>query len=228
MANPNLMRQPKGKKPQKKRNTPAALIVSVIIIIISAGVYLAFFLIGMAYESQAEEVQDEILQKNQELDDLKEEAREAQSFVNRMNNIETIMADHTWYSGLMHEIEQMTDKRIQYLGLSEAEEGVVSLEGRAQDYAAVERLLVSLNGSELLAHARINSVTYSLDEETEIVTVDFSLTLELERGVLLEEPSEIDLKGAAGEEAAAAGEDAEAGDAGAEIDDGTNGEGGTQ
>ncbi|MFC1640484.1 hypothetical protein ACFL2D_00370 [Patescibacteria group bacterium] len=181
MANPNLLRQAKTKPKDKKSKLPVALIVSMIIIVLAAGVYFAFFLITMLYDSRISEAEDEIAIVETEILLLEDESTEARNFVDRMNSLVTLASEHTYWSGVLTKINDVTDKQVQYNYLrGGVAEGTIIIEARAANLKALERNMVGLNSLEIIKEARTINVIYDFDPETQFVNVQFDLIIDFE------------------------------------------------
>ena len=181
-----------GKKPGV---LPPALVVSLIIIVVSVGVYGAFLGTSLLFGARVSAAETEVNTKKAELKTAQESAADALSFVERIGLVSSLASSHNYWSGLISELAARTDKRVQYLSLRANEkENIVVLEARAADYGAVQRELVSLNDSVNIKQAVAKNIRYNIDPRTQIVTVNFDVRIELEAGVLHSVPPSYELK----------------------------------
>ena len=197
MANPNLINQNQAAAagPSKSAVIGVPLIVSLLIIVLSAGVYFAFFFIGGSFQNRAADAQTEVDQARIALGKKQRESAEAQNFIERVNVLEAVAGEHTYWSGVFNDIASKTDKRVQLLSLnaSGAEEQV-TLEAIAPDYTAVERQLVALNQLDSVQTVSTSDVRYDFDASSGLGTVNFNLIIELVPGSIKEAPSQVELK----------------------------------
>lgn len=195
MASPNLIKQAMESKQQTEHSFPRALIISIAIIALAVVVYFAFFGVTMLFDNERQNVEAQTQDSETQLASLKSKALIPQSFVERLQNLQSLVSNHVYWSGILNEIASKTDKRVQYTSLTgDVKNNTISLQGRASDLAAVERNLVSLTGSQSVLHANTSNITYNIDSRTQIVSVTFDLKLELRPGVLTTLPSTIQLK----------------------------------
>lgn len=174
---------------------PKALIVSLAVIALSVVVYLGFFLVTWLFDGQKNQVEAKMQDEETQLAGLKKDALVPTSFVERLQNLTSIASQHVYWSGVLNDIAERTDKHVQYTALAaDVKTNVVSLQGRASDLQAVERNLVSITNSPNVLHANTSNVTYTIDARTQIVTVTFDLKLELRSGILTTLPDTIQLK----------------------------------
>lgn len=183
------------RKQQTEHSFPKALIISLALIGLSVVVYLGFFGVTFLFDGQTADVEAKMAQDEAEMTSLKDKAVVPQSFVERLQNLTSLVSQHVYWSGVLNDIAARTDKHVQYTSFTgDVKQNTLTLQGRAKDLASVERNLVSLTASENVLHANTSNVTYNIDPRTQIVSVTFDLKLELRPGVLTTLPSTIQLK----------------------------------
>ncbi len=103
------------------------------------------------------QLENQLLQKQGSLN-------EAKVLQAQLQNLDQLISNHIYISGLLNEIEKMTYQKAQYLTMNASENGTVRLEGRTASYTDLGRLLLGLSTGEQFTNVKLLTATPSKDE----------------------------------------------------------------
>jgi Tfp pilus assembly protein PilN len=166
-----------------KRNQLFITLV-VLILILEAGLSIVFYLLAKNTDNRIQTVSAEHSAIQAQINESQVELTGAKSFQAQLKNVRSLVTNHIYWSGFFDEIADFTLTEGVYVNLKADTFGVVHLEGQANSYSDLGKLILGLNRSENFDDVKLLAVNPS-DNET--AGFKFSIDLIANKKLFLED-----------------------------------------
>lgn len=155
-----LQNKVKDKSLQFERSNRFIVILAVLILILEVSATVGLWVLTKATNNSIKNTQDEnqAIQKN--IDSHQKELSKAEGLQAQLKNVNTLLTSHIYWSNFMSTLEKLTPVKVQYTAIDgSASDGKMHIEGTADSYTDVGRLILSMSTSKAFKSTRLTSIT---------------------------------------------------------------------
>lgn len=164
---------------ERRQRLITASLIAVIILEITAGVLL--FLFKQSVDKRKGAVVERNIQTQAKLNVKQNELVPAKALQAQLKNLSRLVDSHVYWTSFFDELSKVTLKKIHYTQLQTDVAGKVYVEGRAENYSDLGKLLLGLSTSENFSNVRLLSSGPSTGEIGGLI---FGIDFKIKPGLL--------------------------------------------
>lgn len=175
--------------PKPKRLTDTQIIFSyffifVICLLAIFTPYIFYRAKNKSYRSDNAIVQNQLALISQRTQELQTQIKDYGSLAMQLKNINTIFANHLYWSRFFPTLEQHTIGNVYFTSLVATTAGRISLDGDALDLRAAAEELVVMNNSSVYQNVKLEGLSFEEPEAAGEPGIKFSLSFDLPKSVI--------------------------------------------
>ena len=157
-----LQNKVKDRTLQFEKSNRILVVVCVIIMILEGAAFGGLYFLTNSTKTVTAKIQQENADIQTSMNSNQDSLNAAKGLQAQLKNVKTLLNNHVYWSEFLNQVSAVVPNKIQFVNLSSSSsDDKLHVEGIAQSYDDIGRLLLSLNGSDKFSNATLHSITPS-------------------------------------------------------------------